>query len=194
MRRQFLRLVAQRLHFLALANRRHDVLHFHFAVPPDALPLVYRSLHRPQELGQRQRFFDKIESAEAGGLDRGFHRAMTGHHDHRTSQGLAVRPFAQQGDAIGSGHPDVQKHKIGLVIDPGRPRFVSIGGNRDLVALLAENFLQQRPDIQFVVDNQNLWITHALSLLTSPRRCSIMACRAVSLTGNKTRTSAPPSL
>jgi hypothetical protein len=43
-------------------------------------------------------------------------------------------------------------------------RLRGVGGDVNLVAFLGENLLQQAADVRLVIDHENMWVTHALSL------------------------------
>src|SRR5580704_4366146 len=119
---------------------------------------------------------------------------MARHDDHGTAVSRLGRPFPQERDAIGIGHPDIEQYQIVRRSRARRPRLSGVGGHFDLVALLAQDLLQQPPDIGLVVHHQNLADAHARSLRSSMRR-SLPAnrVRSWSLTGRKTNTFAPPS-
>jgi len=129
-----------------------------------APPGIERALDRAQQLRERQRFLDEIEGAETRGLHRGFHGAVTGHHDDRTAVADPRRPFAQQRDAIDVRHPDVEQHEVGDLTRARGACLCSVGRDIHLVALLGQDLLQQAADVRLVVDHQNVWTAHALSL------------------------------
>ena len=125
---------------------------------------IERALHGAQQLRERQRLLDEIEGAEARRLDRGLDRAVPGHHHHRAAVGGRGRPFAQQRDAVDIGHPDVEQHQVRDLARARGARLRRVGGDVHLVALLGEDFLQQAADVGLVIDHQNVWTAHALSL------------------------------
>ncbi len=191
-RRRLLYLFAQRLGHLALADGNGDRRPLSARGQAPA-PRIEGPFHRPQQFGQRQRFFDEIEGPQARGLHGGLHRAVTGHHDHRAVVAVGGRPFPQQGDAVGVRHPDIQEHEVG---DLGGPRRPGLGGVRrhiHLVPLFGENLFQQPADIRLVVHHQYSRSGHTRSLLCSLLRASRTPTeRALSPSGNRIRTRAPP--
>jgi hypothetical protein len=108
-----LNLLTQRLRDLALADRYGKRRPLGAGGKPLAAPGIEGPLDRAQQLGQRQRLLDEIESAQARSLDGGLDRTVAGHHDHRAVVAVGHRPFAQQGDAVGIRHPDIQQHEVG---------------------------------------------------------------------------------
>ena len=71
-----------------------------------------RTLHRDEQLRYRQRLLDEIVGAEARRLDSGFHRSVSGHHDHGYVDVSVRRPLLQQRDTVRVRHPDVEQHEI----------------------------------------------------------------------------------
>jgi hypothetical protein len=71
-----------------------------------------RALDGAQQLGERQRLLDEIEGAEARGLDRRLDGAVARHHHDRAGPSVGLGPLAQQRDAVGVGHPDVEQHEV----------------------------------------------------------------------------------
>jgi hypothetical protein len=122
------------------------------------------ALHGAQELGERQGLFDEVERAEARGLHRRLHRAVPGHHHYRAAVGGGDRPFTQQRDAVDVRHPDVEQHEIGHLPRARGARLRGVGGHVHFVAFLGEDLLQQPADIRLVIDHENVWTAHALSL------------------------------
>ena len=155
-------LLAQRTHRLTLAGR-HGVLR------GDAAPLLLvaahgeRSFHRAQQLRERNGLLDEIDGAEARGLDGRVDGAVARHHDDGARR-AALRPFAQQRDAVGVGHPDIEQDEIELLPFARAARFLRVGGRRDVVAFFAQDLIDQSPNVGLVVDNQNSR-AHARSLL-----------------------------
>ena len=120
---------------------------------------------------------------------------MTRHDHDGTLQVAAFRPFTQQRDAVGIGHPDVEQDQIEPLIRTSGTRLFRISGSCDVIPFITENFLNQSPDIGLVIDNQNMRNAHASSLLCSARRgaLAMIASRAASLSGSRTLMTAPPS-
>ena len=73
-----------------------------------------------KELRERQGLLDEIERAEPRRFDRGLDGAVARHHHDRARSPVRLRPFAQQCDAIGVRHPDVQQHEIRVVLSGSR--------------------------------------------------------------------------
>ena len=121
-RGDLLGLLAQRVHRAALADRRDQRRHERAAGLPAIAPGIERALDRAQELGERQRLLDEIERAEPRRFDRGLDRAVARHHHDRAGGAVRLRPFAQQRDAVGVRHPDVQQHEVGIVLRADRAR------------------------------------------------------------------------
>ncbi len=88
-------------------------------------------------------------------LDGGLDRAVAGHHDDRHRQQRIRAPFAQQRDAVGVRHPDVEQHERGLLALPVRARFARVLGERDAIALVLQDLRQQLADADLVVDDQD---------------------------------------
>ena len=120
MRSDLLDLLAQRVHRAALADRRDQRRHQRAAGLPLVTTGIERALDRAQQLGERQRLLDEIECAEPRRFDRGLDRAVARHHDDRAGRAVRLRPFAQQRDAVGVGHPDIEQHQIGIVLRAAR--------------------------------------------------------------------------
>ncbi len=80
-----LQLGAQLLHQLALARRHRQRRHQQLARLAAAPAGIERTLHRAQQLRERERLFHEIERAEARRLDGGLNRTVTGHHDDGTT-------------------------------------------------------------------------------------------------------------
>ena len=127
-------------------------------------PLPERVANHEHRLVERQRLLDEIERAQTRGLDRSLDRAVTGHHDNGAAVGEPGRPLAQQRDAIDVRHPDVEQHEVGDLTRARGACLCSVGRYIHLVALLGEDLLQQAADVRLVVDHENVWTAHALSL------------------------------
>ncbi len=170
-----LHLFAQLVHQAALADRRDQRRNQGALCLPAPAPRLERMFDGAQQLGDRQRLLDEIERAEARRLDRGLDCPVPGQHDHRETQHVLLGPFAQQRDAVGVGHPDVQQHEVRLLACAGAARGGGIGRRLDLVAFLGEDLAQQPADVGLVVDDENSRRTHARSLLAAG---SVMEMRA----------------
>ena len=191
--RGMLHLLAQRLRGLALADRDRERRALPARRQPLAPPGVERPLHRAQQLGQGQRLLDEIESAEARGLDGGLDRAVTGHHHHGAIVTIGDRPLAQQRDAVGVRHPDIQQHQVRNLARARGARLGRIRRDIHVIALFGKNFLQQSADVRLVVHHQYSRSGHTRSLLCSPLRGSRTPVeRVLSPNGNRIRTRAPP--
>ena len=110
---------------------------------------------RRQQLRQPDRLLEEIERADPRRLDGGLDRAVTRHHDDRHRQLRRRAPFAQQRDAVGVGHPDVEQHERRLLALPVRARFARVLGERDAIALVLQDLRKQLADADFVVDDQD---------------------------------------
>ena len=188
-----LNLLAQVLRDFALADRNGEARSLRALGQALAAPGVECALDRPQQLRQRERLLDEIESAEPRRFDRGFDRPMSGHHDHRAVVAVGRRPFPQQGDAVRIGHPYVEQNQVGHLRRAGGARLGGVGRDVDLVALLGEDFLEQAADIRLVIHHQYSRSGHTRSLLCSPFRGSRPPTeRAPSPNGSRIRTRAPP--
>jgi hypothetical protein len=66
-----------------------------------------------EQLLQGDGLFEELHRADAGGLDGGVDGAVAGHHHHRHGELAVGRPFLEQADAVGVGHPDVEQHEVG---------------------------------------------------------------------------------
>jgi hypothetical protein len=117
-------------------------------------------LQRPpdggEQLLQRDRLLEEIVGADAGCLDRGIDRAVTGHHHHRHGEQSRARPLLQQRDAGGIRHPDVEQHQVGTRLAAERARGRRVLGEAHLVALVGEDLREQLADADFVVYDQDL--------------------------------------
>src|SRR6185437_10210006 len=197
-----LQLGAQLLHDLAFAHRHHERRHEELAGLAPAFARIQRALDGAQQLGERQRLLDEIERPEPRRLDSGLDGSVSGHHDDRTAVGGGRRPFAQQADTVDIGHPDIQQHQVRSLPSARGPGLRGVGGDIHLVPFLRQDLLQQPANVRLIVDYQDVWPTHALSLRVAgcPRggrslrsRAAPVADRVLSLTGSTTRTRAPPS-
>jgi hypothetical protein len=70
-------------------------------------------LHGLEQLLQRDRLFQEVQRADAGGFDGGIDGGVAGHHDDRHGQQAVALPFLEQRDAVGIGHPDIEQHEVG---------------------------------------------------------------------------------
>ncbi len=193
---ELLHALAQTLHQLAASHgcsqRRQQFT--------GRLRLLARRIECPfdgaQQFCERQRLLDEIERAEPCCLHRRIDGAVPGHDDDRTVQIAVFRPFAQQRDAVGIGHPDIEQDQIELRCGPRVTSGTGVAGNRHAVAFVRQDVLNQRPNVGLVVDYQYLGICHACSLLFSarPGARAMIFSRAASLSGNRILIIAPPSL
>ncbi len=113
----------------------------------------------------------------------------TGQED---SAGCAL-PFAQQRDAVGVGHPDVEQYEIGELPCARGARLAGVAGDVHVITFLGENLLEKAANVGLVIDDQNVCGAHARSFLGSARRSRATSCRDPSVTGKDTRTRPPPS-
>src|SRR5690606_38469999 len=106
---------------------------------------------------------------------------------------VRLRPLAQQSDAVGVGHPDVEQHQIRIVLGTQRASLGRIRRDIHLIAFVREDLFQEPADLGFVIDYQNARSTHARSLLGPVRRSRIgPPVQLVAARGNSRRTPAPP--
>ena len=112
--------------------------------------------HGLEQFLQGDGFFQKGQRADLGGFDCGFDGGVAAHHDHRHGQGAAGRPFLEQGDAIGIGHPDVEQDQVRALAQAGGAGLRGVFGQLYGVALVIENFPQQIAYAVFVVNHQNV--------------------------------------
>jgi hypothetical protein len=89
---------------------------------------LQRPRHRREQLLQPDWFLEEIEGADLGRLDGGFDRPMTRQHDDRHGELPSGRPFAQQRNAVGIGHPDVEQHQRRLAASAVAARLAGIFG------------------------------------------------------------------
>ena len=172
-RSDLLNLLAQRVHRAALADRRDQRRHERAARLAAVATGIERALDRAQELGERQRLLDEIERAEPRRFDRGLDRAVAGHHHDRAGRAVRLRPFAQQRDAVGVRHPDVQQHQVGIVLRADGARLGGVRGDVYFVAFVREDLLQEPADLGFIIDDQYARCAHARSLLGPVRRSRV---------------------
>jgi hypothetical protein len=155
-------LLAQRPNRLALAGG-NGVLDVDAAALALGAPNGERSLDGPQQLRERDGLLDEVHGAETRGFDGRVDGAVAGHHDDRARR-PAFGPLSQQRDSVRIGHPDVEQDKIEVLPLAGAARFLRVGGRRHVVAFLAQDLIDEGPDVGLVVDNQNSR-AHARSLL-----------------------------
>ena len=132
---------AQLLRHAAAAVERRELARGGVTTELACPPRVERTLDGWQQFGERQGLLDEIEGTEPRGLDRGLDRAVSGHHHHRAVIARVVRPLAQQRDAVGVRHPDVEQHQVRGTARARSARLGGVGGNLHVVAFLAEDLL-----------------------------------------------------
>ena len=81
---------------------------------------------------------------------------MTRHHHDRADQIICIRPLAQQRDAIGIRHPDIEQDQIKLSLRPRGPCLARICSYGYAIAFVAENVGNQCPDVVFVIHDKYL--------------------------------------
>jgi len=94
------------------------------------------------------------------------------HHDDGHAQEAGGGPLLEQRDAVGIGHPDVEQHEIGSCALARSARFGRVLCEFHVVALVIENFEEQVPDAQLVIDHEN--VCHECCLLCA--LVSAMVC------------------
>ncbi|MPN11711.1 hypothetical protein SDC9_159018 [bioreactor metagenome] len=110
-------------------------------------------LHRLEQLLHRDGLFEEGQCTDARGLDGRFDGRMTAHHDDGHGELAGRGPFLEQGDAVGIRHPDVQQHQIVVVGCPGYACLRGVLRHVHTMTFVVEDFRQQIPDPQFVVDH-----------------------------------------
>ena len=94
---------------------------------------------------------------------------MAAHHDDGHGQQITARPFLEQGDAIGIGHPDIEQHQV---VGGLQARLTCLGrilGQIDRMPFIIEDFGEQLADAMLVVDHQNVCHCCALSVFVQIR-------------------------
>jgi hypothetical protein len=126
------------------------------AAAPRRSPFVRRTVERAldgtQQLRERDRFLDEIHGAETRCFDGRVHGAVARHHDDGSGRS-AFRPFAQKRDSVRIRHPDVEQDEIEVLSLTGAARFLRVRSRRDVVALFAQDLVDERPNVGFVIDN-----------------------------------------
>jgi hypothetical protein len=155
---QAFELGAQRLHRSRAADRLELRLHLRAQAGVGVAQAlgVERALQRDEQFGQRDGFFDEVVGAQAGGLDRRLHRAVARHHDDRAIQRAGRGPFAQQGDAVGAGHPDVEQDGVEMLDRACRLRRRDVLRDGYAISLVFEDVANPGPDVGFVIDHQDV--------------------------------------
>src|SRR5712691_6302679 len=120
------------------------------------LACAQRTLHGREQLLQRDRFFQEIHCADARCLHRRVDSAVTRHHDHRHGELAPGGPFLQERNAVRVGHPNIEQHEVRASLCAQRARSGGILGKLHRVPFVAEDFRQQLPDPDFVVNDQYL--------------------------------------
>jgi hypothetical protein len=112
--------------------------------------------HDQQPVGL-ERLFDEVVGALLQRRDRGLDRAVTGDH-HRRHRGLLALHRLEDAQPVESGalQPYIQDHQRRPPGAERGDRLVGIGGETGLESLVAQNALEQQPDIRLVVDDQDL--------------------------------------
>jgi hypothetical protein len=116
-----------------------------------------------QQLLQGDRFFQKVQRADARGLDGGIDRRVAGHHDDRHGQQPIALPFLEQGDAIGVRHPDIEQHQVGGSGGAGFACLLRVFGKLDRVTFIAQNFREELADAHFIINYE--YVRHLMCLL-----------------------------
>lgn len=80
---------------------------------------------------------------------------MAAHDDDGALEGAAFLPFAQEADAVGVGHPDVEQDELGFVLEVFLACFFGVGGGVGEVAFVAEDVGEGIEDAGFVVDDED---------------------------------------
>jgi hypothetical protein len=168
--RDLLHLLAQPLHQPALADRRNQRRNQRALRLATAFAGLERALGGTQELRDRERLLDEVEGAEARRLDRGLDCAVAGEHHDGAAQRVLLVPLAQQRDAVHVRHPDIEQHEIGLLARSCAARGGRVGGDLDLVALLAR-ISESRPRMSASSSTTRMRCG-LMPFLSSPRRAA----------------------
>jgi hypothetical protein len=87
---------------------------------------------------------------------------VAGHHDHRARRERAgLGPFAQQADAVGARHPDIEQGDIWMIAQPNGPRLDRVGGDKHGISFVLQDFLDGIADVRLVVDYQDRCAGHS---------------------------------
>jgi hypothetical protein len=132
---------------------------------------------RPEQLLQADRLLEEIECADARGLDRGLDRPVARHHHHRHREQARGTPLAQQRDAVGVRHPDVEQDQRGLGARAVAAGLLRVLGDRDAIALVLQDLGQQLADADLIVDDQDFaqMDGHGATPPTRERRVALMS-------------------
>src|SRR5690606_31551612 len=114
------------------------------------------ALDAGQQLLHADRLFGEVERADLGRLDGSVDGGVTGHHDDRHVELAGGRPFLEQGDAVGIGHPDVEQDQIGPLYLARDARFGGVFGDDDIVSFVAQDFREQLAYADFVINYKNV--------------------------------------
>ena len=171
------RLLPQLLHDLGLSDRHdHGTAMFPqvdiFPLQPVALK---GALDRQQQLCQRYRFLDEIVGTKACGLNRGLDCPVARHHDHRTGQFPALRPLAQQGNPVYVLHPDIQQDQVRSADAAGLARSLATISRRYAVTFVFQDFVDEIPDVRFIVNYEYMSACHFLGSVPAPRSGATLA-------------------
>ena len=101
-------------------------------------------------------FFQKGLSTDAHRIDSSVDGGMTAHHDDGHGQQTGRGPLFEQGDAIGVRHPDVEQNQIRAKAGTDLSRLRSVLRKFNGMPFIVENFREQVPDTQLVIDHQNV--------------------------------------
>jgi hypothetical protein len=159
------RLFAQPVHHRRLADRLHHRLDMAAQIDVFALQsfILEGTLDCQQQLGQRDGLLDEIVGTQPGRLHRGFHSAVSGHHDNGAGQVAALGPLAQQGDAVHILHPDIEQDQVRTP----RPARLACGfavfGRGYRVTLVLEDVLHEVADIRLVIDDEDVTTGHLIA-------------------------------
>ncbi|MPM34847.1 hypothetical protein SDC9_81437 [bioreactor metagenome] len=113
-------------------------------------------LHCLEQFLHGDGLFEERECADACGFDGRVDGGVAAHHDDGHGEHAGCGPFLEQRDTVGVGHPDVEQHQI---VDVILTSVACLGGvlcEVYAVPLVVQDFRQQVPDTQFVVNHQNV--------------------------------------
>ena len=125
---------------------------------------------RREQLRKPDRLLEEIERADLRRLDGCLDRAMTGHHHDGHRQLAGGAPFAQQRNAVGVRHPDIEQHERRLHPQPIRARLAGVLGERDPVALVLQDLGEELANADFVVDDQDVLAGVMICVILRRRR------------------------
>ena len=146
------------LHRLALADDFFGASHF-----GDGLAQAHifflgafvgeRLLHEMGDLVGIERLGNVIVSAVLERRHGGFHRSISGHHDH-DEIGIHLVHAPLKLDPIGAAHLDIDQSGVPGVLGQPRQGAIGVFGGSDFISFFVEPFCQRIAHAQLVVHDQ----------------------------------------